>query len=97
MNLIDGLSKYFGEDPPQFYVTTATLFIFKVAYPAVMYTTCYSHFKFQNSKNQVPYMAIYTIFYVAFFSAIRHKEIRFLMPVIPFAILPIAELVTKNF
>jgi len=41
-------------------------------------------------------MAYYTIFYVMFFSAIRHKEIRFLIPIIPFAILPIGELIANN-
>jgi len=29
-------------------------------------------------------MTYYTVFYVLFFSLIAHKEIRFLMPIIPF-------------
>ena len=95
MNIIYGLSKFFGEDPPWYYLTTASLAIFTILYPLVMYTSSYSHFKAQWAKGKVPYMAYFTIFYVLFFSAIRHKEIRFLIPIIPFAILPVGELLAS--
>jgi hypothetical protein len=62
----------------------------------MLYTNFYSHIKYQLSKNQVPYIALYTIFYIFFFSAIKHKEIRFLMPIIPFATLTIAESIAYN-
>ena len=41
-------------------------------------------------------MVMYTIFYIVFFSAIKHKEIRFLMPILPFAIIPVAESVANG-
>jgi len=41
-------------------------------------------------------MVFYTVFYLVFFSAIRHKEIRFLLPLIPFCMLMIAEALTAG-
>ena len=41
-------------------------------------------------------MSYYTIFYVIVFSAIPHKEQRFLMPIIPFAALVTGEHIAQN-
>ena len=50
MNLLDGLSKYFGEDPPWYYITIAALAIFTTLYPFLVYANLYAHFKNQWAK-----------------------------------------------
>jgi hypothetical protein len=50
MNLLDGLSKYFGEDPPWYYITIAALAIFTTLYPFLVYANLYTHFKNQWAK-----------------------------------------------
>ena len=41
-------------------------------------------------------MSYYTLFYVIFFSSIAHKEIRFLLPVIPFVFVTASELIVHK-
>jgi hypothetical protein len=41
-------------------------------------------------------MFYYTVFYIVFFSAIPHKEIRFLLPIVPFTFMMIAENLQQN-
>jgi phosphatidylinositol glycan class B len=83
MNIIHGLSKYFGEDGPLYYLIAAAPSIFVILVP-VAFISIFSHINYQSSRSQTPYITFYTVFYVLFFSLIAHKEIRFLMPVIPF-------------
>lgn len=91
MNLIHGLSKYFGESGPFFYLIGATPSIFaSLMFLAII--SPFSHMKTQWHLNKTPYIAYYTVFYMVFFSLIAHKEIRFMLPVIPFLIICCGEL-----
>lgn len=60
-------------------------------YPFALFGTCYTHFKLSAAKNEMPYFAIYSIFYFLFFSAIPHKEGRFMLPVTALLMLMAAE------
>jgi len=91
MNLLHGLSKYFGEDGPLYY--------FVAGYPAIFtlmvapaFISMASHIKFRHSLGQVPYLSYYTMFYLLFYTLIAHKEVRFLMPCVPFVLMATAEL-----
>jgi len=95
MNILHGLSKYFGVDPWWMYITTAFAAIFILMVPLAYYSIP-RHFKVQWSKGNSPYMVYYTVFYIIFFSAIPHKEIRFLLPIVPFVIIMIAETLQQN-
>ena len=46
---------------------------------------------------QSPYLTYYCIFYTLVFSWIPHKELRFLMPIIPFAMIMAGELLSTTF
>ena len=69
--------------------------LFTVVCPFALYANTVGHITTSWSKNQVPYMSYYTIFYVLIFSAIPHKEQRFLLPILPFAALITAEHIEK--
>mmetsp|Transcript_15469 Transcript_15469/g.23767 ORF Transcript_15469/g.23767 Transcript_15469/m.23767 type:complete len:197 (-) Transcript_15469:524-1114(-) len=86
VNLLEGLSKYFGVQPVWFYVGAYAPSIFTVAYPAVMFSI-YFYTKETWAKGQSPEMMYATIFYVVIFSLIAHKEDRFLLPIIAFCFL----------
>jgi hypothetical protein len=70
--------------------------MFGLATPLVFYSA-FTHARIQRSKGQTSYMLFYSIFYVAFFSLIPHKEVRFLMPILPFCILMAAECLNEQF
>jgi phosphatidylinositol glycan class B len=91
MNILHGLSKFFGEDGPFYYIVPALPAIF-VALVPLAYLSFFSHYKTQNSKAQSPYITYYSVFYILFFSLIAHKEVRFLMPIVPFIFIQTAEL-----
>jgi len=93
MNIVDGLSKFFGTDPFWFYVVVFAPAIFTVMYPA-MIISMFTHLKQMWNKGQSPYLAYYNVFYLIVFSAIPHKEMRFLLPIVPFAFIMVAELLT---
>lgn len=86
VNVVEGLSKYFGDHPTWFYVFAFMPGIFTVAYPLVLYS-----FYFLTADNlksgKCPEIMITTIFYITVFSLIPHKEMRFLLPVFPFCVL----------
>ena len=65
-------------------------------YPFVAYANTVGHIDIMWSKEQTPYIAYYTIFYILVFSLIPHKEARFLVPVIPFLLLLTGEHVASN-
>ena len=44
----------------------------------------------------MPYLTYYSVFYIAVFSAIPHKEFRFLVPLIPFTLLTTGEHIAMN-
>jgi GPI mannosyltransferase 3 len=88
VNVAEGLSKYFGKDPFDFYVYRTLPQFFTVVIPAV-YFGYYSYLKdkLTISKDQVPYLAILSLSYLIIFSLIAHKEDRFMLPIIPFSAL----------
>mmetsp|Transcript_10843 Transcript_10843/g.14599 ORF Transcript_10843/g.14599 Transcript_10843/m.14599 type:complete len:246 (+) Transcript_10843:710-1447(+) len=95
MNLVDGLSKFFGTDPWWFYLVVFAPAIFTAMYPAML-TSLFTHLRSMYSKGQTPYLAYYNAFYLLVFSAIPHKEMRFLLPIVPFAFIMISELLSQT-
>lgn len=96
VNILESLSKYFGEDPWSWYFIAIGPGIFTVVYPFLLYANTFGHCKIAWSKNQVPYLTYYTVFYVIVFSAIPHKEFRFLLPILPFALLTTGEFIVHD-
>ena len=96
VNLVHGLSKYFGEDPFYWYLVAFAPCIYTVIYPVVLYANTFSHFEMQWAKKEVPYMTYYSCFYVLFFSLIPHKELRFLLPILPFTLLTSGQLIAAK-
>lgn len=91
MNVLHGLSKYFGEDDSFKYVYAGYPGIFTVmCIPALI--SMFTHIKFQIDRGQVPYTSYFTIFYLFFFSLIPHKEMRFLLPSLAFVMIATGEL-----
>ena len=80
INVAEGLAKYFGEDPFYWYVAVFGWAIYTVIYPWMIL----AHIKL--AKQQY-YLVVYTVFYVVFFSVIPHKEMRFLLPCLPFTMI----------
>lgn len=91
MNVLLGLSKYFGEDGPLYYLIAGIPAIFVLLSGPALVST-FTHIKYKRDLNQVPYIAYYTLFYLLFFSLIAHKEVRFLLPVFPFVMIMSAEM-----
>jgi len=92
MNVIHGLSKYFGTDGLDYYLRYAFFDIFQTAHiPAVL--SMFYHCITRPKKGNRPYIALYSLFYIVVFTLIPHKETRFLMPIIPFVIICTAEFV----
>lgn len=88
VNLSEGLSKYYGSFPFHFYIFGVIPLFFTAAIPAVFFGYyAYLRDKLAASKDQVPYMAILSLFYLLIFSLIAHKEVRFMLPIIPFSAL----------
>ncbi len=81
VNLQEGLSKYYGSFPFHFYVISVIPLFFTVAFPAVIYGF-YRYLK--DDRGRIPYVAILSLFYLLIFSLIAHKEVRFMLPIIPF-------------
>ena len=96
INILEGLSEYFGSHPWSFYLTKFGPEIFTLVYPLVI-LACFLHVRNKFNVNQSPYLTYYCVFYVSVFSGIPHKELRFLLPIIPFAMLLAGELIAKTF
>ena len=69
--------------------------IFTVVYPYALYSLI-NHFKTKKNKAESPYIVYYNVFYLLVFSAIPHKELRFLMPIIPFTFVMVGELMAQS-
>jgi phosphatidylinositol glycan class B len=94
-NLAEGLSKYFGTEPPHFYLLAVMPLIFTVAYPASLVAPITYARDALRSKGQPPYMAVFSGFYFLLFSLIAHKEPRFLLPIVPLIFLMVGYLLAK--
>lgn len=97
MNLIEGLSVFFGTSPIHYYAGEGITVIFEAMMP-VFWISLISHVKMQwNGKKQHPFLFYYVAFYFIFFSIIPHKEMRFLLPMLPFCFIMMGELVCSLF
>ena len=96
VNVVHGLSKYFGEDPWYWYLLSFAPAIYTVMYPLVLYANTYNHTILATQKGESPYLTYYTVFYVIFFSLIPHKEVRFLVPLIPFTLLTTGQFIASQ-
>ena len=97
VNILENLSKYFGVDPWYQYLLIFCLVIYTVIYPAVLYANTFGHIKSAWEKGQTPYMTYYNVFYFIVFTLIPHKEMRFLLPILPFSLLMTGEYFAQNF
>jgi hypothetical protein len=86
-----GLSKTFGEDSWHWYLTTMIPVHINILLPFTFISVLYTHLKYQSAKGRTPYIAIYVVFYIFFFSLISHKETRFMLPIWSFILVCIAE------
>ena len=66
MNVVEGLSKYFGDHPTWQYLFVYGPAMFTVAYPLVVYSV-YFYTRESLQKNQSPEIMYYTIFYFVVF------------------------------
>ena len=60
-------------------------------YPAMLASPI-NHYMTKTNKGETAYMTYYTVFYLLVFSAIPHKEMRFLLPILPFCFMMIGEM-----
>jgi GPI mannosyltransferase 3 len=95
VNVVEGLSKYFGDHPTWQYLLVYGPAMFTVAYPLVVYSV-YFYTVETVQKNQSPEMMYYTIFYFVVFSIIPHKEKRFLLPIFAFCVLSLGYLLVRK-
>lgn len=98
VNVSEGLSKYFGSDPYHYYLVKAIPFFFILALPAVIfgyYLYLRDRLSSLSKGGQVPYVAILCLTYLLVFTVIAHKEVRFVLPIIPFSALMASYAVAK--
>ena len=95
INVVEGLSKYFGDHPSWFYVGVFGPAMFTVLYPFVIYG-CIFYFREAWKLGKSPEIMYLTSFYVLIFSIIGHKEKRFLLPVFPFCVLCVGYLFVRK-
>mmetsp|Transcript_17852 Transcript_17852/g.30295 ORF Transcript_17852/g.30295 Transcript_17852/m.30295 type:complete len:211 (+) Transcript_17852:486-1118(+) len=83
INVIQGLSKYFGDHAFTEYLCKFLVAdIFRAYYPLLIMGMV-SHAREQLSKRVEPEIEYMCSFYIIFFSLIGHKETRFLLPILP--------------
>lgn len=86
VNVVQGISKMFGTEPGLWYISFVFPEYFHVAYPLALYALGTGLWTGRNR-----HMSILVIAYVALFSALGHKERRFMQPVMPFCFLLAAD------
>jgi phosphatidylinositol glycan class B len=87
INVLQGLSKYFGDHQLTEYIFNfLPKDIFKATTPFLVHGL-YKFTSDMRNKNKSTEMAIMCGFYIAFFSLIGHKENRFMLPILPFLFL----------
>ena len=95
INVLEGLSKYFGDHPTWFYFGAFGPAMFTAAYPFILYSV-YFYTKESLIQGKSPEMMYCTIFYVVIFSLIPHKEKRFLLPIFAFCVLAFGYLLVRK-
>mmetsp|Transcript_11454 Transcript_11454/g.19374 ORF Transcript_11454/g.19374 Transcript_11454/m.19374 type:complete len:298 (-) Transcript_11454:283-1176(-) len=95
VNVVEGLSKYFGDHPVWFYLLGYGPAMFTVVYPFVLWGM-YFFAKEQLQMRRSPEMVYTTVFYFIVFSLIPHKEKRFLLPIFPFCVLALGYLLVRK-
>lgn len=95
VNLVEGLSKYFGDHPWWFYLLVFGPAMFTVIYPFVIYGAYfYTYESLKQGKS--PEIMYASIFYFIVFSIIGHKEKRFLLPIFAFCVLAVGYLLVRK-
>jgi phosphatidylinositol glycan class B len=83
INVSDGLANYFGTEPWHYYLTFVIPQYFIVAAPFVCFAFVLYTRDMLITRREVPHISILIATYVTVFSLIKHKEVRFLLPIIP--------------
>lgn len=87
VNVIQGLSKYFGDHGHMVYVVEfLPVDIFRGLYPLVIFGV-WNYARLMVRTRRRPDLFYMSGFYILFFSFIGHKEPRFLLPILPFLFL----------
>ena len=84
MNILHGLSKYFGEDDFFWYFRFSIPLSLVFMYNGAMMALFWFHPRNQIHMGKTPYFTYYTLFYLGFFGLVGHKETRFTLPIWPF-------------
>ena len=95
INVVEGLSKYFGDHPWWFYIGVFGPAMFTVIYPFVLYGLVFYYYETINQAKS-PEIVYLTGFYTLIFSIIGHKEKRFLLPIFPFCVLCVGYLLSRK-
>lgn len=96
INVGEGLSNYFGTEPVHYFFTFVIPQYFIVAMPFV-YLSFVVYLRDTLSKGkQPPYLLIMTFSYLTVYSLIKHKEVRFVLPIIPFCCLMLGHTMHKG-
>lgn len=94
MNVVHGISKAFGVEPfwhyIAFYLPNSMTSIYFSVFPGILY-----HMWYFSGRSKTPYLAYYCLFYLLVFSALAHKEPRFMAPIIPFLFVMSGALLVK--
>jgi GPI mannosyltransferase 3 len=95
LNVGDSLSNYFGTEPVHYFFSFVIPQYFIVACPVVS-ISFYVYLKDTVvNKREVPYIWIIVFSYLAVYSSIKHKEVRFILPTIPFMCLMLGYTLSK--
>lgn len=95
VNVVEGLSKYFGDDPWWAYVGKFFWAQYNVMYPLIIYAVYYYTRESWKQKKS-PEMSYMCIFYIIIFSIIPHKEKRFMLPITAFIYLILGYLLVRK-
>ena len=94
MNIEIGGSESFGYEPFEAYVGSYICQLYPALWPFV-YIGVFTHVCTKFQTNSSPYLSYFSLFYVAFFSFIGHKELRFMLPIVGFSFVFAAELMVQ--
>ena len=90
-NIVENVSAQFGVSPVYYYFTYSFPHFLNLLYPISMSAIAYNIYSTLENR-QFPYMPMFWLTYISVFSAIGHKEDRFLLP-----LMPIIFLLSANF